>query len=113
MTKAEFAARYQKQKGKHSLFPFGFHCTGMPIQGAANRLKREFAQGKLHSEQPKEEEVKKVEDKKVEEKKVEDPKAKGKGKGKKEDKDVKVMVPPTQYEILQQLQVPDEEITEF
>jgi leucyl-tRNA synthetase len=31
MSKAEFANRYQRQRGKRALFPFGFHCTGMPI----------------------------------------------------------------------------------
>lgn len=42
MSKAEFQVRYQKQRGKNALWPFGFHCTGMPIQAAANRLKREI-----------------------------------------------------------------------
>lgn len=32
VTKAEFAASYQRLKGKNSLFPFAFHCTGMPIK---------------------------------------------------------------------------------
>jgi leucyl-tRNA synthetase len=42
-TKAEFTARYQRLLGKNALFPFGFHCTGMPIQAAANKLKDEIA----------------------------------------------------------------------
>ncbi|KAK8791036.1 hypothetical protein WA158_005667 [Blastocystis sp. Blastoise] len=42
VTKAEFAARYNTIKGKNSLFPFGFHCTGMPIQASANKLKHEL-----------------------------------------------------------------------
>jgi len=42
MSKCEFQSRYQKQLGKRVLWPFGFHCTGMPIQAAANRLKREI-----------------------------------------------------------------------
>ena len=28
--------------GKHCLWPFAFHCTGMPIQAAADTLKREL-----------------------------------------------------------------------
>jgi leucyl-tRNA synthetase len=32
LSKAEFAIAYQRLKGKHTLFPFGFHCTGMPIK---------------------------------------------------------------------------------
>jgi leucyl-tRNA synthetase len=43
LSKAEFAARYQRLKGKKVLFPFGFHCTGMPIMASADRLKREIA----------------------------------------------------------------------
>ncbi|KAH9133181.1 hypothetical protein LEN26_007144, partial [Aphanomyces euteiches] len=42
ITKAEFATRYHRLKGENALFPFGFHCTGMPIQAAANRLKAEL-----------------------------------------------------------------------
>lgn len=42
MTKAEFAARFHRILGEKSLFPFAFHCTGMPIQAAANKLKREM-----------------------------------------------------------------------
>lgn len=45
VTKAEFAAGFQRLRGKRVLFPFGFHCTGMPIQAAANKLKREYAAG--------------------------------------------------------------------
>ena len=52
MSKAEFAVRYQRQRGKNGLFPFGFHCTGMPIQAAANRLKMEIAKGETRSKQP-------------------------------------------------------------
>lgn len=29
--KAEFAIGYQRLLGKRALFPFAFHCTGMPI----------------------------------------------------------------------------------
>ncbi|KAA8495692.1 Leucine--tRNA ligase, cytoplasmic [Porphyridium purpureum] len=42
MSKAEFSVAYAMLKGKRALFPFGFHCTGMPIQAAANKLRREM-----------------------------------------------------------------------
>lgn len=41
-TKAEFTARFQRLQGKSVLLPFAFHCTGMPIQAAANKLKDEM-----------------------------------------------------------------------
>ena len=45
LSKAEFAVRYQRMKGKVALFPFGFHCTGMPIKASADKLKRELETG--------------------------------------------------------------------
>ena len=43
LTKSEFQSRYQRTVGKNVLFPFSFHCTGMPIAAAANRIKTEFS----------------------------------------------------------------------
>jgi leucyl-tRNA synthetase len=43
LTKAEFAVRFQRLQGKNALWPFAFHCTGMPIQAAANKLRDEIA----------------------------------------------------------------------
>lgn len=42
LSKVEFAVNYQRMKGKIGLFPFGFHCTGMPIKATADKLKREL-----------------------------------------------------------------------
>lgn len=86
MSKCEFASRYNRQLGKRALFPQGFHCTGMPIQASANRLKREIATGKTKSLPPTEEQLKK-------------------------DKNFKN--PLTQFEILQSIGISDEEITKF
>jgi leucyl-tRNA synthetase len=42
MSKCEFRTRYERLKGKNTLFPFAFHCTGMPIAAAAKKLRQEF-----------------------------------------------------------------------
>merc|ERR1712146_749578 len=81
MSKAEFAAGYQRLQGKNVLFPFGFHCTGMPIPACALKIEREmkeFMQEDGTMKFPAEEEEK------AEEKPAAQPKAKGKpGKAKK------------------------------
>ena len=42
LSKAEFQSRYQRLQGKNVLFPFGFHCTGMPIADADKRVAKEL-----------------------------------------------------------------------
>ncbi|XP_061658877.1 leucine--tRNA ligase, cytoplasmic [Syngnathoides biaculeatus] len=42
LSKCEFGVGYQSLKGKKCLFPFGLHCTGMPIKACADKLKREM-----------------------------------------------------------------------
>ena len=54
MSKCEYQVRYQKQLGKNVLFPFSFHCTGMPIHAAARRLRRELESGNTRIANPKE-----------------------------------------------------------
>lgn len=43
VSKSEFAVGFERLKGKRCLFPFGFHCTGMPIKACSDKLKREMA----------------------------------------------------------------------
>lgn len=42
LSKVDFAVAYERQKGKRVLFPFAFHCTGMPIKVAADGIAREI-----------------------------------------------------------------------
>lgn len=42
-SKAEFAVAFERMRGKRALWPFGFHCTGMPIKASADKLKKEMA----------------------------------------------------------------------
>ncbi|KMU76329.1 leucyl-tRNA synthetase [Coccidioides immitis RMSCC 3703] len=37
-SKIEFMAGFARMEGKRSLFPLGFHCTGMPIKACADKL---------------------------------------------------------------------------
>ncbi|OSX72009.1 hypothetical protein BU14_0482s0003 [Porphyra umbilicalis] len=42
LSKAEFAVGYRRLRGDRCLYPFAFHCTGMPIQACADKLRREM-----------------------------------------------------------------------
>ncbi|KAJ7058263.1 hypothetical protein C8F01DRAFT_1150205 [Mycena amicta] len=42
ISKIEFAAGYQRMLGKRALFPHGFHVTGLPIKASADKLIREM-----------------------------------------------------------------------
>ncbi|KAI3378192.1 hypothetical protein SNEBB_004661 [Seison nebaliae] len=42
ISKGEFAVGYERMKGKNAMFPFAFHCTGMPIKACADKLKKEI-----------------------------------------------------------------------
>ncbi len=35
LTKSVFRAQFERHQGKNVLFPFAFHCTGMPIQAVS------------------------------------------------------------------------------
>eukprot|EP01125_Pyxidicula_operculata_P021751 TRINITY_DN8610_c0_g1_i1.p1 TRINITY_DN8610_c0_g1~~TRINITY_DN8610_c0_g1_i1.p1 ORF type:complete len:1095 (-),score=332.96 TRINITY_DN8610_c0_g1_i1:700-3957(-) len=106
--KVDFSAGYQRLKGKRALFPFGFHCTGMPIKACADKLKREmhtygnppnFPERKKEEEQPPVEEV-------VETKIVDKTKSKKAKVAQKSDEKF-------QWEIMQSSGIPDSEIPDF
>ncbi|RTE70310.1 Leucine--tRNA ligase, cytoplasmic [Fusarium euwallaceae] len=42
LSKVEFAAGVARLQGKRVLFPMGFHCTGMPIKACADKLVNEI-----------------------------------------------------------------------
>lgn len=43
LSKVEFAVGYERMKGRRALFPWAFHCTGMPIKAAADKLVNEVS----------------------------------------------------------------------
>jgi len=109
LSKCEFAVGYQRLRGKHCLFPFGFHCTGMPIRAAADKLKRELEEygfPPTFPEEPKEEEEKTTT--KNEENKIDN-----KGKSKKTKAVAKTGGLKYQWEIMRSLGIEDEEIKRF
>ncbi|KAL9925501.1 leucyl-tRNA synthetase isoform 1-T1 [Glossina fuscipes fuscipes] len=110
LSKAEFAVRFNRLKGKHVLWPFGFHCTGMPIKACADKLRRElqdfgyppkFPDASIDSSSS--DEMKSMQ--------VEAPK--DKSKGKKSKAVAKAGAAKYQWQIMQSLGLKDEEIKKF
>lgn len=105
LSKCEFASRYYRLKGRKVLFPFGFHCTGMPIKACADKLKREMALYGCPPVFPEEEEVVVKEEGDIV--------PKDKSKGKKSKAVAKAGGAKYQWQIMQSLGVPEEEIKLF
>ncbi|KAM9694288.1 leucine--tRNA ligase, cytoplasmic isoform 1-T1 [Trichechus inunguis] len=108
LSKCEFAVGYQRLKGKSCLFPFGLHCTGMPIKACADKLKREIELYGCPPEFPDEEE----EEEEINVK-TEDIIIKDKAKGKKSKASAKAGSSKYQWGIMRSLGLSDEEIVKF
>ena len=107
ITKGEYAVRYQRLKGKKCLYPFGMHCTGMPIKACADKLKREMEDFGYPPVFPTVEESVEVEVTR------DDPKIENKAKGKKSKAAAKAGTAKYQWQIMQSLGLKDEEIRLF
>ncbi|XP_036061111.1 leucine--tRNA ligase, cytoplasmic [Onychomys torridus] len=108
LSKCEFAVGYQRLKGKSCLFPFGLHCTGMPIKACADKLKREIELYGCPPEFPEEEEEE--EESSV---KPGDIIMKDKAKGKKSKAAAKTGSSKYQWDIMKSLGLSDEDIVKF
>ncbi|XP_054550257.1 leucine--tRNA ligase, cytoplasmic isoform X2 [Talpa occidentalis] len=108
LSKCEFAVGYQRLKGKVCLFPFGLHCTGMPIKACADKLKREIELYGCPPDFPDEEE----EEEEISAK-TEDIIIKDKAKGKKSKAAAKAGSSKYQWGIMRSLGLSDEEIVKF
>ncbi|XP_040597808.1 leucine--tRNA ligase, cytoplasmic [Mesocricetus auratus] len=108
LSKCEFAVGYQRLKGKMCLFPFGLHCTGMPIKACADKLKREIELYGCPPDFPEEEEEE--EESGV---KPGDLIMKDKAKGKKSKAAAKAGSSKYQWDIMKSLGLSDEDIVKF
>mmetsp|Transcript_17368 Transcript_17368/g.48365 ORF Transcript_17368/g.48365 Transcript_17368/m.48365 type:complete len:1080 (-) Transcript_17368:364-3603(-) len=108
LSKLEFATAFHRLCGKNSLFPQGFHCTGMPIKACADKLDRELSlygcPPQFPTEEPEPQPAEASSDVKA------DP---SKFKGKKSKAAAKKGTGTTQYGILKDSGIPEAEIPDF
>ncbi|KAI6245662.1 Leucine--tRNA ligase, cytoplasmic [Erysiphe necator] len=111
VSKIEFAVGFARMQGKRSLFPMGFHCTGMPIKASADKLAAEVAIFGKKFENYKDEEVEIVlKDQTKSDSRREDVTKFTAKKGKAATKAVRMKY---QFQIMQAIGIPTEEIHQF
>ena len=113
LSKCEFIVRYKKIKGFKALFPFGFHCTGMPIKACADKLKREIEMFGNPPVFPDDDAVNGEDDGKPAVEADESSLLKDKAKGKKSKAVAKTGGAKYQWQIMRSIGVPEEEIAKF
>jgi len=108
LSKCEFMARFKNLKGYHAIFPFAFHCTGMPIKACADKLAREI---EMYGNPPvfPTDEVEVETSNEVSDEII----IKDKSKGKKSKAAAKTGAVKWQWDILKSLGVEDKEIPKF
>ncbi|KAK4758384.1 hypothetical protein SAY87_019685 [Trapa incisa] len=113
LSKLEFAAAYHRLRGANVLLPFAFHCTGMPIKAAADKLAREAQQFGDPPVFPKyvEDEVSKEPE--PENSSANEPSVQDKFKGKKSKAAAKSGGQLYQWEIMKSIGLSDSEISRF
>lgn len=107
LSKCEFMARYKTLQGYDVLFPFGFHCTGMPIKACSDKLRREIQDFGNPPNFPEEGQVEEVE---VE---VESEIGKDRSRGKKSKAVAKAGASKWQWDIMLSMGIPEDEVAKF
>jgi leucyl-tRNA synthetase len=111
MSKIEFTAGFARMQGKRVLWPLGYHCTGLPIKASADKLVKEVKMFGRDFENYREEEsvVEEVAAPASKDAKTDPTKFRAQ-KGKAAAKQVKMKY---QFQILQSIGIPKEEIHLF
>lgn len=110
MSKVEFQIGYNRMRGKHTFWPQGYHCTGLPIKACADKLAEEVKLFGQEFERYKEEEEAPATEVKPAAGKREDLTKFTATKGKANAKTVKKKY---QFQIMESIGIPKQEIHRF